>query len=244
MDELWRVQRTREAVGLAETALPDPDGEDVRGFGTHLTCALPPVGGNNGPASAINNRGRIAGSAQTSVTDSGCPPYQITAAIIWRNGKVQAQVPTVGSDPNGEALGINSQGHATGYSGTCTAAHHAVMWENGTATALPDLGVEGVSGGGISDKGEIVGQVARPDGTTAYGAVWQNKGGTYTITSFNTLRGDYFFFGEGINNHGLAVGSTQLQNGRLVPRVRLAGRRDCRPSHAVSCQFQPLGNHG
>ncbi|HEV3040187.1 MAG TPA: hypothetical protein VHA33_20655, partial [Candidatus Angelobacter sp.] len=27
-----------EAVGMAETSVPDPDGEDVCGFGTKLTC--------------------------------------------------------------------------------------------------------------------------------------------------------------------------------------------------------------
>src|SRR5277367_5538641 len=213
-----------EAVGLAETAVPDPDGEDVCAFGTHLTCkpffwrnghmsALPTVGGNNGQASGINNRGQIAGYAQTAFTDSGCPPYQTTAAVIWQNGKVQAQLPTVGGDPDGVAFGINNQGLATGYTGTCTAANHAVLWENDTATALPDLGVEGALGVGINDKGQIVGQVASADGTTAYGAVWQNEGGTYTITSFNTLPGDYFSFGEAINNQGQAVGSTQLKNG-------------------------------
>ena len=213
-----------EAVGLAETAVPDPDGEDVCAFGTHLTCkpflwknghmsALPLVGGNNGQASAINNRGQIAGFAQTSVTDSGCPPYQITAAVIWQNGKVQTQLPTVSGDPDGVAFGINELGLATGYTGTCTAANHAVVWENYTVTALPDLGVESALGVGINNKGEVVGQVASADGTTAYGAVWQNVGGTYTITSFNTLPGDYFSFGEGINNHGQAVGSTQLENG-------------------------------
>jgi hypothetical protein len=73
-----------EAAGLAETAVPDPDGEDVCGFGTHLTCrpflwknghmrALPTLGGNNGQASAINDYGQIAGYAQTTVTDSGVP---------------------------------------------------------------------------------------------------------------------------------------------------------------------------
>ena len=52
-----------DAVGLAETAVPDPDGEDDCAFGTHLTClpffwrnghmTVPPtVGGNNGQASA------------------------------------------------------------------------------------------------------------------------------------------------------------------------------------------------
>src|SRR5271166_6609465 len=74
----WWDERV-DAVGLAETAVPDPDGEDVCAFGTHLMClpfswrnghmtALPTVGGNNGQASAINNRGQIAGYAQTAVT--------------------------------------------------------------------------------------------------------------------------------------------------------------------------------
>ncbi|MGB6458720.1 MAG: hypothetical protein WBG02_02020, partial [Candidatus Acidiferrum sp.] len=27
-----------EAVGMSETAAPDPNGEDICGFGTHLTC--------------------------------------------------------------------------------------------------------------------------------------------------------------------------------------------------------------
>jgi len=59
-----------EAVGLSETSVPDPDGEDFCGFGTKRTClpflwrdghmmALPTLGGNNGQASAINNRGQI-----------------------------------------------------------------------------------------------------------------------------------------------------------------------------------------
>jgi uncharacterized membrane protein len=50
-----------EAVGFAETAVPDPDGEDMCAFGTKLTCrtflwrhgrmmALPTLGGNNGQA--------------------------------------------------------------------------------------------------------------------------------------------------------------------------------------------------
>jgi probable HAF family extracellular repeat protein len=88
------------------------------------------------------------------------------------------------------------------------------VWENGTAIPLPDLGVPGASQGiAINDQGQIVGQVFSADGTTAYGALWQYQGQNYTITSLNTLPGDFFSFAEGINNQGQVVGSTQLENG-------------------------------
>jgi probable HAF family extracellular repeat protein len=213
-----------EAVGLAETSVPDPNGEDVCGFGTHLTCrpflwknghmgALPTLGGNNGQASAINKSGQIAGYAENGIVDSTCPSgitnNRIDLPVLWEKGKAQT-LPTVGSDPDGAAFGINNQGEAAGYSGTCTAANHAVLWENGTATPLPDLGVPGASFGiAINDQGQIVGQVFSADGTTVYGALWQNG----AITSFGTLPGDFTSFAEGINNQGEVVGSTQLSNG-------------------------------
>ncbi|HXN98327.1 MAG TPA: hypothetical protein VN881_04595, partial [Candidatus Acidoferrales bacterium] len=82
-----------EVVGFSETAVPDPNGEDICGFGTHLTCrpflsqflrmrALPTLGGNNGQASAINNRGEIAGFAETTTVDSGCPPNLIRTPVL------------------------------------------------------------------------------------------------------------------------------------------------------------------
>jgi probable HAF family extracellular repeat protein len=213
------------AVGYAETAVPDPNGEDLCGFGTHLTClpflwqngrmrALPTLGGNNGQASAINNLGHIAGYAENGIVDSTCPPgitnNRIDLPVAWEKGKAKP-LPTVGSDPDGVAWGINNQGQAVGYSGTCTSANHALLWQNGTATPLADLGVEGDSQGiGINDHGQIVGVTYDAAGTTYYAAVWQNP---QVITSLNTLPGDVNSFGEGINNQGQAVGSTQDSSG-------------------------------
>ena len=208
-----------EAVGFAETSVPDPDGEDFCGFGTKLTCrpflwrnghmsALPMLDGNNGLASEINNHGQIAGTAQTTITDSGCPPYQTLSPVIWEKGKAQA-LPTVGSDPDAVAYAINVQGQAAGYSGTCTAALHAVLWENGTAIPLPDLGTAGASFAfGINEQDQIVGEVASPDGTTSYAALWQNG----AITNLGTLPGDFGAFASGINNQGQVVGSTWDSN--------------------------------
>jgi|SRR5580704_12026761 probable HAF family extracellular repeat protein len=215
----------REAVGYSETSVPDPNGEDVCAFGTGLTCsaflwkngsmsALPTLGGNNGQASAINNHGQIAGYAENGIVDGTCPTTfrnnRIDLPVLWENGNAQP-LPTVGRDPDGVAFGINNQGQATGYSGTCTLANHAVLWENDFAVPLPDLGVPGASEGfGINDLGQIIGITANAEGTTYYAAVWPNR---QTIISLNTLPGDVNSLGEGINNQGQAVGSTLDSNG-------------------------------
>ncbi len=211
-----------EAVGFSETSVPDPDGEDVCAFGTGLTCrpflwrdghmsALPTVGGNNGQAAAINNRGQIAGFAETTVPDSGCPPGapgKTISPVLWEHGKVQA-LPTVGSDPDGFAQGINNRGQAVGYSGTCTTALHAVLWENGAAFPLPDLGhARSNIAFAINDQGQIVGQVRSSDGTTRVAALWQNG----AITNLGTLPGDFGAFATGINSRGQVVGSTNDSN--------------------------------
>ncbi len=205
------------AVGYSETSIPDPDGEDVCGFGTHLTCrpflwrngqmsALPMLGGNNGQASAMNNRGQITGFAESTVSDSSCPassPSKTDSPVIWEDGKARA-LPTVGSDPDGEANAINDQGQAVGYSGTCTAALHAVLWErNGTAFPLPDLGTGGFAFG-INNQGQIVGLVGSPDSPTFYAALWRNG----ALTNLRTLPGDFAAIASGINNQGQVVGST------------------------------------
>jgi probable HAF family extracellular repeat protein len=211
-----------EAVGYSETSVPDPDGEDVCGFGTKLTCsaflwrnghmsALPTLGGNNGQASAMNNRGQITGFAENGIVDSTCPANatnnRIALPVIWEDGKPRA-LSTVGSDPDGEANAINEHGQAVGYSGTCTAALHAVLWENnGTAFSLPDLGTGGFAFG-INNQGQIVGDVASPDGTTFYAALWRNG----AITNLRTLPGDFAAIASGINNQGQVVGSTLDSN--------------------------------
>ena len=104
-----------EAVGYSETNIPDPNGEDICGFGTGLTCrpflwqsfhmrALPTLGGNNGQASAMNNRGQITGFAENGNVDSTCPTgainNRIALPVLWEKGRAHA-LPTVGSDSDG-----------------------------------------------------------------------------------------------------------------------------------------------
>jgi len=207
-----------EAVGLSETSVPDPDGEDFCGFGTKRTClpflwrdghmmALPTLGGNNGQASAINNRGQIVGISETTVPDSGCPaskPGKIISPVFWEKGEVRS-LPTLAGDPDGFVQGINNRGQAVGSSGTCTnIATHAVLWDNDVAVPLSDLGHDGSDAYAINDRGQIVGYVSSHDGSTIFAAIWQNDG----VTIIPTLPEDSAAFATGINNRGQVVGST------------------------------------
>ncbi|HEY2468263.1 MAG TPA: hypothetical protein VGI45_10570 [Terracidiphilus sp.] len=202
-----------QVVGYSETDALDPNGEDVCGFGTKHVClpfvwqdfhmnALPTLGGNNGQASSINSSGEISGTAETAVTDPGCPPHLISSPVLWEKGKPQP-LPTVDNDTDGDAFWINDLGHAAGQTYNCSqSVTHAVSWINGTATALPDYG-HGAVAFGNNDLDQIVGAVGSPDGTL-YGAVWQNG----TLTSFRPFPGDSFAIASGINNRGQVVGST------------------------------------
>ncbi len=186
------------------------------------------LGGNNGQASAMNNRGQITGFAESTVSDSSCPassPSKTDSPVIWEDAKARA-LPTVGSDPDGEANAINDQGQAVGYSGTCTAALHAVLWEkNGTAFPLPDLGTGGFAFG-INNQAQIVGLVGSPDSPTFYAALWRNG----ALTNLRTLPGDFAAIASGINNQGQVVGSTLDSTFNWSNAfLHLAGRRDDRP---------------
>jgi len=92
-----------QIVGFSETSVPDPNCEDVCGFGTHLTCrpflwqffhlsALPTLGGNNGHPSGINNRGQIAAFAENGIVDSTCPPNtidnRIDLGMLWQSNQL------------------------------------------------------------------------------------------------------------------------------------------------------------
>jgi probable HAF family extracellular repeat protein len=207
-----------QIVGFSETAVPDPNGEDICGFGTHATCrpflwqlgrmsALPTLGGNNGQASAINIRGQIVGFAENGAADSSCAAgatnNHVQLPVLWENGKPQA-LPTVDRDPDGDAFWINDQGQAVGDTGTCGGAIlHAVSWKNGTAVALQDYGT-GAIAQGINNQGVIVGTVGSADNTTQFAAIWLNG----ALNNLGTLPGDAAAIASGINDRGQVVGST------------------------------------
>jgi len=204
-----------QIVGYSETAVLDPNGEDVCTFGTHHTClpflwqdfhmsALPTLGGNNGQASAINNRGEIVGFAEDGTVDSSCPANKTNnrtqLPVLWENGKAKA-LPT-GNDPGGNALWINENGQIVGFTGPCGATNHAVVWDKDNLNTLPDNGT-GAEAFGNNNQGQIVGFVGSPGGGIPNAALWQND----TLTNLGILPGDFGGIASGINSKGQVVGS-------------------------------------
>jgi probable HAF family extracellular repeat protein len=209
-----------EVVGFSETAVPDPNGEDICGFGTHLTCrpflsqllrmrALPTLGGNNGEASAVNNSGQIVGFAENGALDTTCPSgttnNRIALPVLWEKGAAKV-LPLVGNDVDGFAFWINDRGQAVGYSGNCTTAIHGASWKNGIVSTLQDLG-NGALAQGINNRGQIVGQIGSADGSTSFAGVWLN-GADGPVTNLRTAPGDASAFASGINDRGQVVGSS------------------------------------
>jgi probable HAF family extracellular repeat protein len=221
-----------QSAGEAETSTPDPNSEDFCGFGTHLTCLpflwqsgemmqLSTLGGNNGVAMAISNRGEVAGFAENSTPDPGCPAPQVLhfEPVVWEKGVIH-KLPTVGSDPDGVAQQINDNGEVVGGSGNCASFNtnflynlvpvHALLWEKGKATDLGNLGGKtGQAGGniayGINHQGQVVGNSDLPGDTTFHAFLWTRK---TRMQDLGTVSGDVASVSISINDAGSVVGAS------------------------------------
>jgi probable HAF family extracellular repeat protein len=232
-----------QAAGEAETPTPDPHGEDFCGFGTHLTCLpflwkegvmnpLPTLGGNNGVAYAINNRGEVAGTAENKTLDPQCPAPQVLhfKPVVWEKGVIH-KLPTFGGDPDGVAQEINDNGEVVGGSGTCATFNanflynlvpvHALLWEKGKATDLGNLGGQtGQAGGNIAydvnNQGQVVGNSDLPGDTTFHAFLWTKRTG---MQDLGTLSGDIASVSISINDAGSVIGASLDAN--FSPRAFL-----------------------
>jgi probable HAF family extracellular repeat protein len=222
------------ASGLAETSKPDPRGEDFCGFGTFHTCLpflsfggvmfpLPTLGGPNGEAGLINNRGDVAGNTENTMSDLTCPaggPQRLQEKpVIWRNGKVN-ELPTFPGDPDGWAFGINDNGQVVGASGICSPlnpqtgvyilSRHALLWDEGKLIDLGNLGGTGTFGPGniageINNQGEVVGTSDLAGDTRFQAFLWTRRDG---IRRIGTLNGDINSAGLGISDSREVVGAS------------------------------------
>jgi probable HAF family extracellular repeat protein len=229
-----------EIVGISETNAANPLGEawSCSAFFPTTTgkiclgfvwqwgemTALPTLGGYDGFAAAVNNRGEIVGWAENKVHDPTCAPpptgTQVLQfeAVLWEPGTHHIQeLPPLHGDPDGAATAINEKGQIVGISGTCDvavgaySAKHALLWEDGNVINLPTLGGAGWNTPyAINNRGEIAGFADLPGDVSGgvltpnfHAVLWTKD---HVIHDLGTLPGDTISEATGINDRGQIVG--------------------------------------
>jgi probable HAF family extracellular repeat protein len=118
--------------------------------------SLPTLGGSmNNFATAINNRGDIAGTSDVSGDTA-------MHAAFWKRGKI-TDLGTLPGDLSSQAFGINQKDQIVGVSCDASGNCRAVLWENGSIYDLNTLipsssNLYLIYGGDINDSGVIAGQ--------------------------------------------------------------------------------------
>lgn len=226
------VNESARAVGGAQTT--DPNGEDFCGFNAYglppssTTCVpflwrhgvmhmLPTLGGPNGYAYTINDRGDIAGLAETSAQDAGCSVHRFRP-VVWKDGEPRVlQTP---GDLYGVAAQMNETGQVVGASGSCAPFNansqlylnevNAMFWEaDGRPHELPSLGGAGGIAGNhacsLNNRGEAVGHSELTNNATFHATFWPRVD---HVVDLGTLDGDVASLGLGINDSGIVVGAS------------------------------------
>jgi probable HAF family extracellular repeat protein len=208
-----------QLVGQSDTATADPNGEDFCGFGTHDICRpfiwqplpfpggkmlrLPTLGGHNGEANGINDRGEAVGTAENATADTSCPAGKSLhqfKPVIWSWGETR-ELRTFPGDPDGVALGTNDSGDVAGTSGDCGAfdsstglnlvARHALLWQQGRVINLGNLKGTGENGGilafSLNNRDEVVGLSDTKDNASFHAFLWTRETG---MQDLGTLHSD------------------------------------------------------
>jgi probable HAF family extracellular repeat protein len=226
-------------VGAAQTPEKDPFGEIFSGYfcGNNLCqgvdhislpfrwqdgmmTALSTLGGNQGQAYTVNNRGQIVGVAENSTHDPSCIAPQVLdfEAVTWgpKEGEIQ-ELPPFPGDPVGVAVVINDHGQVVGCSGTCGSTSfpaavspsdcvHATLWQNGSVTDLGGFGgAMNNLAEAINNKGQVAGLSDLPGDTTSHAFLWTEESG---LQDLGTLPGDFSSLSSGMNDKGQVVGQS------------------------------------
>ena len=239
----WHGQNDRGTiVGISELRATDPLGEawSCSAFFpsvTHHVCRgfvwedgvmtrLPTLGGHNGYATGVNNRGQVVGWAETRVHDPTCNRPQVLQfrAAIWESarGRTTPLRPLPG-DSTSAATAINDLGQVVGISGECDvavgrfSARHAVLWDHGRVTDIGNLGgTSWHTPTAINQGGDIVG-FSNPDlpgdaaGEFLAHAFLRVAG--RRIRDLGTLAGDETSQALGINARRQVVGVSTAADG-------------------------------
>lgn len=226
------------AAGLSTTE--DFCGFQVMGFSSSPTpCVpfiwrddrlvpLPTLGGVNGAATQINNRGEIAGYAENTTMDLSCtaPQKYQFLPVVWFHGGIQP-LPT-GNDAEGVAFAINDLGQVAGTSGSCAPFNfiwlfnlnpvHAVLWQDGSPTDLGNLGgAFNNLAHDINNLGQVVGGSDLAGDQTSHAFLWTREITMQDLGTVNdAVNDDTFSVGLGINGAGEIVGVSSNADSSII----------------------------
>jgi probable HAF family extracellular repeat protein len=193
---------------------------------------LPLLGGHNGSTFNINNRGKVAGYAETSTRDAECPttvaangtgPQVLDfEAVVWnaKRNHVRELPPLLG-DTVGTAEWVNDKGEAVGTSGRCTntvippftVGPHAVLWDrDGSVTNLGSLGgtanpalLIGNVAFAINNRGQVVGISTLAGNSIVHPFLWTREHGMHDLCA---ACNDRTIAALAINDDGDVVGAS------------------------------------
>ncbi len=138
-----------------------------------MTITITDLGGISTNASGINAAGQVVGDTTVAGAEH---------AFLWQGGAM-TDLGTLPGDSYSAAYAINSQGEVAGFSSDQFNDYAAVLWQNGTPSALGSL-QSGSQANAINDKSQVVGAAVTGNGAID-AFLWQNG----TMMDLGTLPG-------------------------------------------------------
>ena len=181
-----------------------------------MTTSIDSLGGTDPHPVSVNKTGMVAGTVVANGDTDQAVTWSVTGTTTC---------PDLPGDTFSIVGGINDQGQVVGASSTGPFdLYHAVLWRDGTATALTGTGVFGQANA-INDQGQVVGVAANAAGNDD-AFLWRNG----TLTDLGALpghtnpQGAFVSYAAAINNAGEVVGSALTSAGYDHPVAWQTGK--------------------
>ena len=230
-----------QTVGWAENGVHDPNCDPasgqilqflpvVWGPGRNQMHTLPlETGDDSGAATAINDRGDVAGISGTC--DQAVGRYTAKHMVLWKNGRV-IDLGNIGGNAWNTPMAINELGDVVGFANTKPGAGFSLhaFFSSHMGGAPIDLGVlyagDTVSQAlGINNRGQVVGLSCGANGCRGF--LWQDG----AMTDLNKLALDY---------NGLIEDAQDINDlGQITGQAH-----DSASGNLVSFKATPIGHSG